>query len=157
MFDMDLSAQLAKVTVAAKAAAGSVRRIITVTFAREFDEEIADALGREAKHALRAMKARAISDVSIPMDALIVSGKLTALEDKIEIPRMRGVRAKAKWGKKGEDEELPPSIMLDFETSYSDDVWMFLGRNVMVYGTIKLKRLQQALAFPAPGGPSGVA
>lgn len=143
--DFEFSASIEKVSVSVREREGVVRRTCTITLAREFDHLIADVLGPGAKRIQDDIASRDIEKAVLAIDALIVSGKLKTLEtDGVEIPLMRGTKATAKVGK---DDDDPPSVSMVFEFEFSDDVWVFLGRNVASFASVTLSRLQQSFSF----------
>jgi hypothetical protein len=152
--DLEFDAEIQGVSVTAKAKDGVVRRICRVKLAREFDSLIADALGTAAKKAREHLADRSLKQVIIPMDALAVSGVLKTLGgNKVDVPLMRGIKAKASIGK---DEDDPVTVKLDFEFDLIDEVWVFLGRNLSAYAQVTLSRLQQSFAYPPAQPGTGV-
>jgi hypothetical protein len=152
--DMEFDAEIQSVTVSAKHKDGVVRRICRVRLAREFDFMIAEALGSAAKKVREHLADRGLKEATIPMDALAVSGVLKTLGgNKVDVPLMRGLKAKAKAGKEEDD---PCTVRLDFEFDLIDEVWVFLGRNLSAYAQVTLSRLQQEFAYPPATPGTGV-
>lgn len=142
---LEFIAQVAKVSVSAKEVDGNVRRICRLTLQKEFDWVIAESLGADAKTALNALSSHGLSEVTIPMDALVVSGTLKTIEaDEVEIPMMRGVKAKARAGKEVDD---LPTVRLEWEMEMDPKIWVFLGLHVSAYATITVTKLQTEFAF----------
>lgn len=154
MIDLEFSAEIQSVTVSAKAKDGTVRRVCQLRLAREFDFVIAESLGPAARKAREHLADRSLKDVTIPMDALAVRGALKALGGSaVEVPLMRGIKAKASAGKEEDD---PVTIKMTFEFDLIDEVWVFLGRNLSAYAQVTLQRLQTEFSYPSATPGTGV-
>jgi len=146
MFDVGFQAQIAKVSISVKAPLGIVRRICKITLARVFDDIIAAGIGKAARDALKAIKAHDIEAVTMPIDAIQANGELVcsvfsedgeAKSDRVAIPAMKGVKAKAKAGKDPDD---PPIISVEFSFEWNEQAWVFLGRHCEAYAEVMLER-----------------
>jgi len=139
--DIELAASLAKVTLGTKNISGLLIRKCRMAFDREFDDEIAAALGGGAKKALAGLRAHDLQKVVMGIDTVNVSARLRCGDDTVSVGQCRGEKA---TGKAGDDDE-PPMIRLAFETAYNDDVWSFLGRNCGAYVSLEFKDSQLTL------------
>jgi hypothetical protein len=147
--DLEFTASIERVSVSVREKDGVIRRTCEITLAREFDPVIADALGSSAKRVREDVSAGELRKVVIPVDSMILAGTLKTRiggkGDQVEIPMMRGLTAVAKAGKEEDD---PPSVKIDLEFDFSEEAWLFFGRNVSAYAEVTLSRLQQTFAFP---------
>lgn len=147
--DIEFTAAIEKVNLSVKEKDGVIRRICRLTLAREFDPLIADALGPGAKRVREAVSARELHKVVIPVDTLVLAGRLKtgmgSKGDQVEIPLLRGVKATAKAGKEEDD---PASVKIALEFDFSEEAWLFFGRNLQAYAEVTLSRLQQTFDFP---------
>lgn len=154
--DIEFTASLEKVSVSVKQNDGVIRRTCKITLAREFDPLIAEALGPGAKKVREAVSSHELHKVVIPVDSLVLAGKLKAgtagRPDVVEIPLLRGITATAKAGKEEDD---PPSVKIALEFDFSDEAWGFFGRNVSAYADVCLSRLQQTFDFPPASRGAG--
>jgi len=148
--DIEIAASIAKVTLKTKSVAALVIRRCNMAFDREFDTEIAAALGSGAKKALAALKAGDLQECHISIDRVNVEAKLVCGKDKVTIKACHGEKAVCKAGKEPED---PPTIRLAFEAVYTDDVWSFLGRNCGSYVQLAFKDTQLTLGGQLVHGP----
>lgn len=153
---------IAKVSLRVKEKDDVVRRIVRVTFSREFDDEIADALGKEAKQARKALKDYAMVDATIPLEEIVAKAKITCgfENNAITVAEMTGVRAKGKCGKEATDkkEATPPKIELSFDMPFAEAPWTFFGRNARAWATLELSGLQRELPNLDPAkAPNGQA
>lgn len=138
--DITISAQVSKVDGKVVVRESVIRRTIVLTLAREFDTTLAVALGKDAKKALALLEVGSITEATLPIDALVAAGDLKALGMECHVPVMRGIEVKAKADTS--DEGLPPIVKLKFEIDYSDNVWVFLGRNLAAQAEVAIKSLQ---------------
>lgn len=140
--DITLSAQVSKVgarVVVAKDS-GLIRRIVKLTLAREFDVEIAAALGKDAKKTLALLEVGSITKASIPIDGIVATGDLKSIHGACHIGELRGVKAEC-TADTGED-GLPPAIALEFEFDMAPEPWMFVGNNLSVQAVVTIRSLQ---------------
>lgn len=138
--DITIGAQISKVDGKVVVRDSVIRRTIVLTLAREFDTVLAAALGKDAKKALALLEVGSITEATIPIDALVATGDLKALDLQCHVKELRGIEAKAKSDTS--DEGLPPIVKLKLEMDYTDDVWVFLGRNLAVHAEVSMKSLQ---------------
>jgi len=148
--DIEIAASIAKVTLQTKSIASLVIRRCKMAFDREFDAEIASALGSGARKALAALKAGDLEQCTLSIDRVNVEAKLVCGKDKVSIRACHGEKATAKAGKDPED---PPTIRLAFEAVYTDDVWSFLGRNCGSHVQLAFKDTQLTLGGQLVHGP----
>ncbi len=156
--EFELSAAVAKVALRTKMKDDLITRVCRVTFTREFDGEIAAAIGGEAPKAREALQGLGLEKVVIPTTALLATGKLRFVKkspkkgepdekDTVTIKNMRGVKAVATVGKKEDD---PPQIALSFDFNHFDGAWTFLGRHHAAWVDLSLKSEQTVLSFVEP-------
>lgn len=148
--DIEIAASIAKVTLVMKGVNALIVRRCKMAFDREFDPEIAAALGSGAKKALAALRAGDLEKCVISIDRVNVEANLVCGKDKVAIKACHGEKATCKAGK---DQEDPPSIRLEFQAMYTDDVWSFLGRNCGSYVHLAFKDTQLTLGGTVTRGP----
>jgi hypothetical protein len=141
--DLQIMANISKLSVTAKQKDDVVRRICRLTLGREFDSTIAAALGEDAKQAREALIHHGIEEVTIPLDGIVASAKLIHGTVEVTIPVMRGVKAKAKAG--NIDDENPPSVRLEFDFDFYEPAWVFCGRYCNAYVEATLTEVQPTL------------
>jgi hypothetical protein len=152
--ELEIGAAIAKVSLRTVQKDDLVRRICKVTFTRDFDDTIAAALGADAKVALAALKSHALAEVVIPLDSIEAKGTIsqdgnaTAISSKVEIPHLRGRRAKGV----GTKDDTTPSLALEFEFDFLEAPWVFLGRNHTGWARLSLKTNQLELSLVGGGG-----
>lgn len=138
--DITIGAQISKVAAQVVVRDSVIKRTVKLTLAREFDLELAQALGKDAKKTLALLEVGSISEATIPIDAVVASGDLVAMGSGVRIACLRGVQAKAKADTS--DDGLPPSVKLEFEFDWVEDAWVFLGRNLSAMAEVTIKSLQ---------------
>lgn len=146
-FELTITASIAKVTVKTIQKDDIVRRVCSLTLAREFDDTLAAALGGEARKTLDGLRSRGVKDATLPIGAIVANAKLICGTQHVTIPVMKGVSAKAKISS---NEEFPPSIKLEFEFDFFADAWVFLGRHCAAWADVELKEANPQLPFPKP-------
>lgn len=132
-----------------------VIRRVRIKVDRAFDEEIAEALGPDAVRVREGLATHGIEKATLPIDVIVCEGSLKAPAGTANIPRMHGMRAVGTAPKSDEpdDPNGDPIIQLEFDFPFSEDVWVFLGRNVGAWAEIKLVKAQLSLI---DGGESAV-
>lgn len=145
MFDVQIGAAVRSVKISVKEKDGVVARRCRMVLEREFDEVIAAGLGKDAKKVLASLKTGGIEDATLPMGEVTAEADLRCDGDKVKIGQLRGIKPKAAAG----DEDMPPSVKLEFEFPYNDEAWSFLGRNCGAYATVTLRRRQMELVKDA--------
>jgi hypothetical protein len=153
--DIELQASIAKVTLKTKDVSGLIVRRCRMAFDRELDAEIARALGSGAKKALTALGAHEMTKVVLSIDSIEAKAVLVAGAERCEIEIVRGERATC-TSVSDDDDDTVCMIRLEFETSYHDDVWSFLGRNCGSYVRITFTDRQLELPM-SPGAKAGKA
>jgi hypothetical protein len=150
MFDIEVAFTIAKVIVSAKDEDGTIERTVRLTLEREFDVEAAAAIGKEANRAREALETGAMQKAVFGIGRIKARCKLVApgqgaraKPDTITIDPLLGRRATCTAGTKEDD---PVTMSIEFECSYRDDVWAFLGRNCLASAMVTLTKLQ--LEFP---------
>lgn len=150
MFDIELLAALAKVTLRVEDHEGQLLRRMRLALDREFDDELAAGIGKGAQKALKLLVAKDVQKCTIGLDAVEANADLVATrsdrvalkQERIAIGQLRGVLATCAAPKEAGD---VTHIRLEFEAPYSDDVWAFLGRHCGAYVQITFTRRQLEL------------
>jgi hypothetical protein len=147
MFDQRRHIGVEKVSVKVKNDNGRILRTCRITLSHEFDDDIAAALGRDAGKAMEGLASGAYEQVVIPIDSLKVSAVFNTLDrkDRVELPVMLGLKAKATAATNPMGEEVP-KIALEFEFVFNDHVWLFLGQHCGESIEITLSKRQLELA-----------
>lgn len=139
-FDIELAAEVVKVSLRLKKLDGVEIRRCRMAFARPFDDEIAAALGDDAKKALASLKSGGMSKVVMDIEGIDAQAVLAnGGGDNVTVDIIRGEKAICTGPKDPED---PPSIRLEFDTHYHDDIWAWLGRNCGGVARIEFKNRQ---------------
>jgi hypothetical protein len=141
MFDIEVSAGIKAIRVKAKEKNGVVARICTMIIDREFDDEIATALGADARQALQSLRGGGLSSCVLPTEALEVNARLVSDHDQVDIPALKGVQARGDAGA----EDMPPSICLEFEFPFSEPAWVFLGKHCGAVARVTFRSRQLTL------------
>jgi hypothetical protein len=123
--ELELLASIARVTLKATSENGVYQRRCIMAFDAELDASIAGSLGLGAKRALPALKAGDMQRVIIGIDRVVAQAVLVAGADTCKVDRLRGTKATLEAA----DEDCAPTVRLEFETWYHDEIWVFLGRN----------------------------
>lgn len=139
--DLKCAAEIQKVSISVKEKDGLILRMCKVVLAREFDDLIAAAIGTDAKRTRASLTTGGLESAVMPIGALMVSGDFVADGERVTIGRMMGTKATGKFGA-----ETGPTVLLEFEFAYSDEVWIFLGRNVGGVAEVAFTRRQLELA-----------
>jgi hypothetical protein len=156
--DLKLTASISKILLRAKAKDDVVKRLVRVTFTKDFDDEIAAELGKDAQNALKGLSDLGLERVVIPLSAVVATGKLSfdmppakvgglVEKDKITIKAMRGWKAVATAGKK---EDEAPVIAITFEFDLFESAFLFLARHLAAWVDVSLKSDQEMLPFHEP-------
>ncbi|MEP6651797.1 MAG: hypothetical protein ABJA82_00470 [Myxococcales bacterium] len=141
--DIELRASIAKVTLGVKDYKGAIVRKCLMAFDREFDGELAAALGGGAKMALKGLQAKEMTQVVIDIDAIEAKAVLVSGDDTCGIDIVRG--KKATFTTAGDEDGEILKARLEFESAYADEVWSFLGRNCGAYVRIDFTSRQMEL------------
>lgn len=158
MFDAELLFRVERVGLKTVPDGPTVRRRMRFALVREFDAVIAGALdgGRDVRAGLTD---HALLKATMPIDGLALSAKLVSggsfgdgvpadgKASSVDLRLVEGVRADAVAAKASDDEreDEPPGITLWLDAGYSDEAWLFLGRNLGAYVRVTLSRVQQEL------------
>lgn len=149
MFEIETTAVIGKVTVSAKDEDGVLSRRVKIRLDREFDDEIAAQIGSEAVRALKGLANGGLAKVTMPIDGIHATLELRgASGDKAKVALATGVKAVAKGPR---DDDSPPSVQLEFEFLFQDNVWAFLGRNIGGMATLSIHTVQ--LDLPKTAAP----
>jgi hypothetical protein len=142
MFETEIEAGLKGIKVKAEADGGIVVRTCTLTVVRELDSLIAAALPG-AKKVYSAIKSGDVTSCVVPTDRIVCEIQLRADREKLSIERAKGTKATCKAGDFEKDK--PPTIELEFEFTFNQDAWVFLGRHVGAMAKLTLNRSQQEM------------
>ena len=123
--EIEIVAAIAKVTLKSTAENGVFQRRCFMAFDCELDASIAGSLGLGAKRALPALKAGDMQRVIIAIDRIVAQAVLVAGADTCRVDRLRGTKATLEAA----DDDCAPTVRIEFETWYHDEIWTFLGRN----------------------------
>jgi hypothetical protein len=142
MFNIETSATIRSITVSAKTIDGVTTRRCRIKLDREFDDAIAACIGPEAKRALDGVKSGAIERLTFPIDAVLAKLDLVAQDggETVAIERVVGVRAVAKSARQN---DVSPSVRLEFEFPFFRSAWIFMGENVGAVANIEVKPAAQ--------------
>jgi hypothetical protein len=147
MFDLQLVASVKSIKVKVKKSKSNVYvRTCTAVFEREFDFEIAAALGGDAREALEALRSGGMKSCVLPMDRVNVQGTLRSSDgdDTVDLAELDGVKA---TGVADETEgDFPPSILLEFDFAFNEPAWVFLGKHCGSLAFLTCRRRQLDLA-----------
>lgn len=147
MFDLQLVASVKSIKVKVKKSKSNVYvRTCTAVFEREFDLEIAAALGGDAREALVALRSGGMKSCVLPMDRVNVQGTLRSSDgaDTVDLAELDGVKA---TGFADETEgDFPPSILLEFDFAFNEPAWVFLGKHCGSLAVLTCRRRQMDLA-----------
>ncbi len=142
MFGTTLECGIKSVKVKVKNVQGREVRRCVVVLAHEFTHDIARALGEDALALLDLLRSNAVESAIVPIDGLAALGHFIARDSAVEIGRMAGIKAKCL---KSSDGDEGPTIQLEFEFSWQEDAWLFLGRNCAAVASVTLTKHQLAL------------
>lgn len=148
MFDIELQAAVAKVSLSVKEHDGVIVRKCRMALEREFDDAISSGLGGDARKVLALLKSGDAMKVVIGIDEIEAQAELVGglTGEVIKIGILRGDKATAKAG--NEDDEAP-TIRLEMECQYDREVWTFLGDNCGGYVRVTFRRRQLDLGTKA--------
>jgi hypothetical protein len=148
--EIELEANVKKVELVTKLDKSVVIRRMRMRLEREFDPLLARAIGGDSLDVLEALKHGGLEKGVIPIDQVLArialqiqSGKA---KDEVIIAQATGRKATATAPKEGEDEDLAPSIMLEFEFPFSEPAWAWFGRNTGGFANIEFSAAQLKLA-----------
>lgn len=145
MFELECDANLKSVKLSVREKDGVTVRRCQMVLEREFDDLIAAALGKGAKKVLSGLRDGETEKVVMPIAALACSADLRARKDKVSIGSVSGIKATGKRSP-DEDEDVAPTIELEFEFTFDEAAWAFLGRNCGAVATITMQQRQQELS-----------
>lgn len=154
--EMTLASRIQSVKLKVVEDDAGIMRMVRVKLVREFDDTIAAALGGDAKKTLALLRDREVEKATIRIDAILCEGVFvanagTTSEARVKIPKLRGLKAVCKAAKEDAPEDAEPSIELEWECGFAEDVWVFLGRHCLAWCEITLRSVQGELfSTPAP-------
>jgi hypothetical protein len=150
---VECEANIKKVDLTAKIKKSQVVRLMRIKLEREFDVVLARAIGADALDILAQLKARSQEKAIIPIDSVVArlelavqaaAGPKSDRDDKVTIPSCVGRKATASAPTEN-DEDLQPTVILEFEFAFSEQAWAWFGRNCGGYANVSIGEAQQKL------------
>lgn len=138
-------AEIKRVAVVVKSGA----RLCKLSFEREFDSALAEDIGPDAKRAVKALETHGLTEVVIPIDAIVGKLGLWTTVQHVDVASVRGTKAKCRAGKADNDED-PPKIRFEFVFPWDETAWAFLGANCMGMVDVLFTPAQTTIPFPKP-------
>lgn len=152
MIDIEIAAEISKVSLSVKDEDGVVVRKAKMTLSREFDDELAEGLAGDAKKILSSLRGLGCTKAVLPIDMITVEADLVGSKgERLKIGTLWGIKATAS----ASDLDEAPTVQLEFETWYDRDVWVFLGDNCGVTCRITLRPRQMELPKTAKPKTTG--
>lgn len=150
--EIECQAVIKKVDLTAKLKKSVMVRLMRIRLEREFDPFMARAIGGDAQDILEQLKARTQEKAIIPIDAVVArldlniaaGGSKTDKDDRVTIPSCVGRKATA-TAPAEDDEDLQPTIILEFEFAFDDKAWAWFGRNCGGFADVSIGEAQQKL------------
>lgn len=148
MFGIDLECGIRAVKVVVKEVDGREFRRCRVTLAHEFTSDIASALGPDAEALREGLRSLAIEKATLPIEGIAAMGAFKAgRSDAVTIGRLTGCKAVC-TAPKGDATE-GPTVQLEFEFTWDEAAWVFLGRHCNAIASVVLTQRQLSLAAGA--------
>jgi hypothetical protein len=157
MIELTCVATIRDVALKAKTSDGVTTRKMRMRLEREFDDEIAAALGTDAIKARALLKSGALAKAEMPLDAIKASALLKNVESAVvKLPLIVGLKAIGK-APDSLDGDTPPSISMLFEFVYTREALVWFGES---FGgtaeiTITPQQLELLKDTRKPGEPTG--
>lgn len=130
MIEFTSTMTIRAVGMRAKTKDGVTSRRIRLTIEREFDDDLASAIGADAKRVRKLLSDGALAKAEIRMDAIEAAMRLKNVESgRLRIDAVKGVRAVAK-APASVGGDMPPSIALLWDFAFADDVIVFLANSL---------------------------
>jgi hypothetical protein len=173
MFDYALKVQLKRVEVEPADDGPAVKRIVKVKVECDLETDIARAIaGDFGLESYKALRELTTTKVEFPIDGITATGTMFGgVGASVDIAEITGIKASATAKKPkakpasddggeeqsgGTGEPAKPTVVMQLQFPYSDEVWIFLGRNGGAWVDLTLNRAQQKLPFPeAESGTDG--
>lgn len=155
MIELTCIATIRDVALKAKVRDGITTRKMRMRLEREYDDEIAAALGPDAIRARALLKSGGAAKIELPMDAIEASAILkNVASDIVKLPMIVGIKA---VGKAPEtlDDVTPPSISMLFEFSYDRAALIWFGESFGGQAEITLTPRQLELIKDPPKANTG--
>lgn len=156
MYDYGLRANLKTFRVDADDDGPTIKRTCRMTFEMMLDGGIARAVGGDfGADALQALRDLTTTKVEFPIDAIKAKAKLVGIAGTtpVRLDEVVGIKAVASVKKPKEDgESEPPKAKMEFESPYSDELCIFLGRNSGAWIELTLTKNQLELALDKATG-----
>ena len=149
--ELECEATVKKVSVTAKLEKSQVIRKMRIALERQFDPLMASAIGGDAAAFLKGLKSHGAEKVVMPIDSvyarldLHVASVGSAKDDSVVIPKCVGLRATASAAAMTSEDDLDPTIVLEFEFIFSEAAWAWFGRNCGGFATVQIKPAQMKL------------
>jgi hypothetical protein len=158
MFELNQDFKVSPSKVILLEADGKALRRVRFKLERDFDDELAAAVGTVGKKARDLVDERGATKVVIPIDAMHGEMVLKAGDEAVTVTAADGFKMTASAAKvpKNEDaEEGPPTLKLEFDTGMDEALWSFLGRHAGDHVGVVYKNKQLSLALDGDGKAGG--
>jgi hypothetical protein len=155
MFELNQDFKVSPSKVILLEADGRALRRVRFKLERDFDEDLAEAIGNTGTKALEAVSDRTLTKAVATIDAVHGEMVLKAGEEVITIPAADGFKLTAAAGKipKNPDaDEGPPTLKLEFDAGMAEDLWAFLGRHAGDFVRVTYHNRQLSLPLEEKGG-----
>jgi hypothetical protein len=150
MFELNHEFKVSPSKVILLEADGKALRRVRFKLERDFDDELADAVGAIGKKAREMVEERGATKVVIPIDAMHGEMVLKAVGEIVTVALADGfkmVASAAKVPKNEDAEQEPPQLKLEFDAGMDDALWAFLGRHAGDHVGVVYKNKQLSLAL----------
>jgi hypothetical protein len=155
MFELNQDFKVNPSKVILLEADGRSLRRVRFKLERDFDEDLAKAIGNTGTKALDAVSDRTLTKAVAVIDAVHGEMVLKTGEEVITIPAADGFKLTAAAGKipKNPDaDEGPPTLKLEFDAGMTEDLWAFLGRHAGDFVRVTYHNRQLSLALDGEDG-----
>lgn len=155
MFELNQDFKVSPSKVILLEADGRALRRVRFKLERDFDEELATAIGNTGTAALEAVSERTFTKAVAAIDGVHGKMELKTGDEKITIADADGFKLTAAAGKvpKNPDaDEGPPTLKLEFDTAMDEALWAFLGRHAGDFVRVTYHNRQLSLALEGNGG-----
>lgn len=127
MIEFTQNFEIRAVGLKSKTKDGVSSKRMRLTIEKEFDDDLATALGSDAKRVRKLLSDGGLAKAEIPLDAVEARMKVKNITSaRLTIDAVKGVSAKAK-APASVGGEMPPSIALIWDFAFSDDAVVFLA------------------------------
>lgn len=147
MFGVNLECGIKSVKVRVKDVDGRLIRRCRVVLSHEFTEDIAKALGSDARSVRDGLRSGGIEKATMPIGLISAMGVFSGPDgEAIEIGTMSGVKA---TGLAPKDSDAGATIQLEFDFAWQEDAWLFLGRHCSAIASVVLTQNQLDMSTAA--------